>query len=221
MSSRVSSKKRKYAGSYATHSASKKTMHVNKKMLQAVMKKGMETKYLDTAVGVTDPTNAGDVFTLSNVGEGTDFNTRIGRKIAPKYLQYRLQFQTGAGSAALPVQWCAHFVLDRQPNNATPTYATVFDTSVSAATYAMKNVANYQERFKILKDHRGYVSTSISSETCFVEGYIDLSREENVMYLSSAAAVPSVNCYNVYFSQGGVANAVNVVGTVRFAYTDV
>lgn len=121
-----------------------------------------------------------------------------------------------------PVAWTFHIVLDRSPNTTLPGYSTVFDTSSSTATFAMKNISAFAERFKILKTESGLVYTG-NSQACKFKGYVKLSQnitDSITQYASSSGTVPSANNFMLCYSQSGPINSVLFQGTIRFCYCD-
>ena len=183
-----------------------------------------ERKYLDNQINNVDPTSSGTVLDLAVIAEGTDFNQRVGRKIKAMYIQYDMLALMGGTSyqATTPVAWTFHIVLDRSPNTTLPGYSTVFDTSSSVATFAMKNISAFAERFKILKTESGLVYTG-NSQACKFKGYVKLNQnimDSIVQYASSGGTVPSANNFMLCYSQSGASNNVLFSGTIRFCYCD-
>lgn len=193
-----------------------------KKQLQGINEK----KYLDVYSPANDMTmNVGTVACINQVAEGTDFNNRIGRKVAPKYLEYDLTITTTtATQPTVPTMGIVHFVWDKQPNTGLPSYNTIFDTTVITATWSsFKNLSGFGERFRILKSHpTEWSGSSNYSEPLRIRGFLNLEPvSQNCEYNSSAAAVPSAGSLLIaYSSNEAVASGLQLYYATRFAYTD-
>ena len=84
----------------------------------------------------------------------------------------------GQSRYASPLRFTNNSNYIHQPNGVAPTFAQVFDTSVSQLVFTMKNIAAFQERFKILKEDIGVATSSFGGDgqqSCY-RGYIDLSK---------------------------------------------
>lgn len=108
---------------------------------------GPELKDIDTDIsaGVYDTT--GSVILINGIAQGTDFNTRIGRKFQMKSLLLRFSVQRGstATTAAL-ARWM--IVYDKQANAVAP---AVTDILVTANAAAFNNLSN-RDRFIVIYD---------------------------------------------------------------------
>lgn len=191
--------------------------------LARLLNRREERKYIETQVTKGDMPGIGVIGSLIEVGEGTDFNERVGRKIRLVYLQYDFLANNGT-NLTVPYGGIFHLVLDRQPNNAVPSYADVIDTTVTSAVNGFKNIQLYEERFKILQSFPFY-SSGNSGEAYRTRGFIDLSKnpeaDQVVHYNGSAVGTPNTNnLLLLYASNEPAANDVLTTWVVRVVYVD-
>lgn len=218
--------KRKYQQSQSNFVHKKSKSNVNKlHRVAALIARGSEKKYIESVFAAADPGNAGTVTLLNGVAEGTDYSNRVGRKCRSHYLQYDLQISATVGAiSANPVAYTIHFVLDRQPNGATATVANMVDLTSATATFALKNVQNYADRFKFLKSEQGCLYTG-GGECLRIKGFIPLAvnpneKEDLVQFQGAGAGAPSTNAILAMMAQNGAANSINVTGVIRYVFTD-
>lgn len=226
------SSKRKYGQMVTAYdnTGKKKRSPYRRTMLQAiklVTQRSEERKYMDTQLNAVDMVVGGTVTQLAQVAEGTSFNQRVGRNTHLMYLQY--DFVVYQSAAVIPAQptiaWNVHFMLDRQANAAAVPYGTPFDTSAIQATFAMKNIQQFQDRFKILKNESGLVTTTGAVENQRITGYINLSSlpeaDRKLQYNAAGAVIPTVNNIFIAFaSNETVVGAVLITGGFRLCYVD-
>lgn len=197
-------------------------------MVRRVLENSEEKKYIETQAVTTDMPAAGSTVLLNAVAEGTDFNQRIGRKVRVKYIYYDVSVEiTTAGIAAvasLPVAW--HLVLDRQSNNATAGYGTIFDTSIISEPFCFKNDAQFEKRFKILKSNRTVIGSSVTGNQLYREsGWIPFEKmdpeDQMVQYTGSTAVAPNKNALLIAFaSNEGASNYCQINYGIRVVYVD-
>jgi len=102
---------------------------------------------------VVDPANA-DAFPatciLQKVGQGPDYNQRIGDKITVKSIDFRLELRWNAAAFANQIGSTAVWiVLDKSPNGVGPSYNDIFHCS-DPSPLDQKHMKN-ENRFTILK----------------------------------------------------------------------
>lgn len=205
----------------------------NELKLARLMSGNEERKYLDNYNNdATGATTSGTLVGLNSIAEGTDFNQRIGRKVRAKYLEYDVAFTPGS-TQVLTANYTWAIVLDRQPNNALPTYANVFDTSViTTKPFTFKNVAQFQERFKIIKQVVGQVQVGSSGfatgNECRCKGYLPListqgKKDDIIHWSGSGSGVPNTNNYVfIYSSDLGTGANISpiIIAGIRLVYND-
>lgn len=185
-----------------------------------------ETKYVENYSIGTDMASA--VAPINNIAEGSDVNNRIGRKVKGKYIQVDVMINiANYGNTYSPVGWIWHIVQDRQPNGTAATYTTIFDTT-TLQQYPFKNLANYAERFNILKTETGFISPTNNANTglgmcsnnLHVRAYIPF--KEIVQFGGTTSSVPTTNAiYLVWSSDETVSGGVQIQYGTRFCYHDV
>jgi len=184
-----------------------------------------EPKYLETGLAVTSLTSTPQVFALSDIAQGDNYTQRNGNLVQSKYLQYEYSCNQVAGT--LPINFKMALVLDRQPNGTAPTFAQVFDTSVSQLVFTMKNIAAFQERFKILKEDIGVATSTTggdAGQSCY-KGYIDLSKlkqaDQVTRWNGTTATSPNTNGYYLLIVSTTVTvNECQFRGAFRYVFNE-
>ena len=184
-----------------------------------------EPKYMETGLSVTSLTSTPQVFALSDIAQGDNYTQRNGNLVQSKYLQYEYSCNQVAGT--LPINFKMALVLDRQPNGTAPTFAQVFDTSVSQLVFTMKNIAAFQERFKILKEDIGIATSSVGGDggqSCY-KGYIDLSKlkqpDQVTRWNGTTATSPNTNGYYLLIVSTTVTvNECQFRGAFRYVFNE-
>lgn len=206
-----------------------KSSRRSRKMAKTVkaMVLSREPKYVDTALNVLSVTITPQVFSLNDVAQGDNYTNRQGNVIQSKYLQYRFSCNLTNQAIVQASNFKMAIVLDRQPNGTPPTFAQAFDTSVSTLAFAMKNLAQFQERFVILAETIGVATSNTggdASQSCF-KGYIDLSKlkvqDQIVRYNGTTANSPNTNgLYLMIVSTSTVAGDCRFLGTYRYVFNE-
>lgn len=218
-------------GSYGAFKNTQSVATKKKQQLMAIYKQIglMEKKFVETVVNAADPTNAGLLTYINNVAEGTDYNQRLGRKIRPIYIQYRIQWSAVAGAiTSVPVHGRTIFMLDRQPNGATTTTSTLLSQpATSTVVSQFKDSQVNAERFHWFKDLTCELWTGGQSNT-IQNGFIDLIKhgeknhcDREVRFIGSSAATPNTNAYILFNGQDGTTNNLVFNAVVRFCYVDI
>lgn len=183
-----------------------------------------ETKELNGYTAATN-TSGGYTACLNQVGEGDDDYQRNGRNIQPKscYVDYYISGTTGlsedTGFVAL--------VWDKQPNQATATFATVFDTTSSTPGQAFKlNLAN-KDRFTVLWQEpfirQGGGTSGGNPINCRNRKWIDLKKFTKCEFGTNAVAVPSTGAVLLCMgsnTNSGTNTSAQIAYNARFAYND-
>jgi len=108
---------------------------------------GPELKTVDVTSGPSAFSTSGAVLLLNGVATGTDYNTRVGRKVLMKSMNFKLS--TYINSACGTGETIRVMIIyDTQANGAAPTVANILQT---AAWDAPMNLDN-RDRFKVLYD---------------------------------------------------------------------
>jgi len=125
-----------------------------------------ELKVIDTAQATYELSTTPTITLLNGVAQGTEFNTRIGRKITMKSIQIR-------GYAAIvdsPASGSLNRVMliyDTQPNGALPAASDVLNANTATSMLNLNN----RDRFKVLMDKQfalGFYSAgNIASNASF------------------------------------------------------
>lgn len=195
--------------------------------VRRILENSEERKYFETAGGGADVAAAGTVLPLNEIAEGSDFNQRIGRRVRNKYLAADIGITISAAQvlAGATHYGTWHLVLDRQPNNATPTFATIFDTTISTNTFAYKNSQAYERRFRLLKSERFAIGTATTGQNYRVTAHIDFEKmpasDQTTQWLGSTGIQPTTNAlYLVYVSDETAMSQVLLNWTTRIVYVD-
>lgn len=183
-----------------------------------------EPKYLETFVNVGSLTTTPQVFALTDIAQGDNYFNRNGNLVQTKYLQYKMTCNQVGGTT--PIIFKAAIVLDRQPNGVAPTFAQVFDTSVSLLPWTMKNKAAFDERFVILREQFGLCTAQGSdgaegvAEGCIKFGGMKTS-DQIIRWNGSAAASPNTNgIYLLIVAQTATVNIVQFTGQFRYLFNE-
>jgi hypothetical protein len=177
-----------------------------------------EMHYLDVTGGAAPaaPAVGGTVVSLNSIGEGTEYNQRNARIIIAKYIQYDFIIQIPTNSGADDFYQIA-IVYDRDTSGSLPTYAQIFDTSVSPVGMAFKNIAANQDQFQILKTLKGHVSAGPPHEVLRLRGMIKIPLKlSRVVYSSAGVSIPESGGFVLVFAS--LANSGTQVASYALAY---
>lgn len=207
----------------AVDAKKRRAMRVRRKLSTFMLSR--EPKYIETAINVTSLTSAGQVFALSDIAQGDNYLNRNGNLVQSKYLQYSYACNQAGGT--LPIIFKMALVLDRQPNGTAPTFAQIFDTSVAPLVFTMKNIAAFQERFKILKEDVGSCTSQYGGDAqqSVFRGYIDLTKlkaeDQLVRWGGTIATSPNTNgLYLAIVSNTVTANEATFRGCFRYVFNE-
>lgn len=136
-------------------------------------------------------TNVSVITLLGNISAGDSYNQRTGRKIQLLYCTYDMEIS----SAAFNTSFKADFVLDRQSNGSNPAYSTIYDTTTIAPAFAQKNIAQYDQRFEVIRSER-QSAANVPTVNRF-RGFINLRKlkgtDSHVQWFADAVGTPSTN----------------------------
>lgn len=219
-------KKRKFQGNTTVAKRYKPTPRIPRILRNPLL---TETNYLDSYVQDTNVQSIAVVNCINQIAQGDGTSNRSGNQVLNKYIHYNFQLQTSAGIQSYVV-WV---ILDRQPNNALPLISDIIDTTTISVQWGMKNIRAFQNRFKILRVHRGFVAsanggagvTNATNEGAVVTDYIDCTRwpamDRVTRYAGTSAGVPNTNSILVaYMCNTITANLVTLNGGFRVAFDE-
>lgn len=185
-----------------------------------------EVKLLDWDIliaGTLSSTGAATV--INSVGEGNDYNARIGRKINVCSVEYHMLFSAEAASLSANGPGGAdalRFVLvyDRQPTGSLPAWSDVFTTSaVTNAPMLHRNVNNL-DRFEILASDFVDINAGDNSK-CF-HRYVAMKHDTRFDAVGSGIANISSGAIYVLYADtvAAASNFAYLTGRVRLRFTD-
>jgi len=183
-----------------------------------------ETKYFDVALAATAAAAGGQVVNLNNFGEGTEYNSRIGRVVANAYIQYQLNIYPPSTSGLMDeVQWA--IVFDKQGDSNQPTYAQIFDQNVHHIAMEFRNISQFAQRFKILKMGRVKVANGTPDLQLVQHGFIKMPPScIRSLYGGSGSVIPETGglffVFASYNNTATSAGSASVAGSFRVAYHD-
>jgi len=182
---------------------------------------GPELKTIDVTSGPAAFATTGAVLLLNGVATGTDYNTRVGRKILLKSMNFKLSTYINSACPNGDIIRTM-IVYDTQANGAAPTVANILQT---VAWDSPMNLDN-RDRFKVLYDKYrsipayNYAAGAITTgdfSSPLVKVYKRLSYDVN--FSGTGATVGSIATGSVYlltisFNGSGVGYYVN--SRIRF-----
>lgn len=182
-----------------------------------------ETHYLDTSYAGVIPTN-GHIFSVNAIAEGNEYNTRTGRTIGGRYLQYDIYIIPPTTSGLFDTgQFMV--VLDKAGASNVPTVADVLDTSVCGYGMQFRNIAKNIDRFKILKMIRWKVQNGSPDITYRCTGLVKLKGKiARATFGGTTATIPLTNAlYVMNVSLNNTAAAATSAAyylSARYAFID-
>jgi len=178
-----------------------------------------ELKYLDVA-STGAFTTAGGLVLLNGVATGTDFNNRIGRRIAIKSLEVSLQHAPVTMTTDYVTENLRIMIIhDSDVNGIAPTVATILGNPTE-----FRNL-NYEGRYKVLADIRvcaAYRATQgIASNAVQVhQRYIPLHGEVT-WFQGTGAAITDIQSGGLYcLLVGSTGTQFGYALNTRIRYTD-
>lgn len=211
----------------------KKKAPTNKQLATRVKKleHTEELKYIDYYWTTSPFNNTTTVQCLSLMGQGDDFDQRIGEEVTAKYLNIKFRWRKGASSDAMYSRIMVFW--DTQTNGSGPTLFTsggneavalLDNTTVTVSALSPLNYRTHQ-RYHVLLDK----VFQISADSSAVEKYHMIKKSiklhnAKIKYSSSGstvAALPSRVLFVYMISAGQAADTGNAYNNaVRVWYTD-
>lgn len=202
-----------------------------RQQLEKIILAKSETKFVTNANIGFSMAPLGQTVALSTIAQGTNFNQRIGNHVTSKYVHFRICVQIGAAATGTSADCCYRFsvVLDKQPNGALATFGTIWDTAVADGALALRNAAQYGDRFRVLKEVHGTINYNGNSVS-FHDEYINLEmldeKFRRAEFLSSGATVGDWSSNQILFAfacgdaGAGPTPVPTISYNVRYAYKD-
>lgn len=183
-----------------------------------------EMHYLDVAAALTAIPAAGACVCINQIAEGNEFNTRTARNIVLRYIQYQINLLPPT-TAGVNDQYLIAIVYDRQSNGVAATYGSIFDQTTHAVSMEFKNIAQFGQRFRILRTFRGSVSEGTPDLCKVLKGVIKIPPALcRITYAGSAAAIPETGaiyaCYASWNNTGVAATSTRFSASYRIGFND-
>lgn len=115
---------------------------------------GVELKDIDTSLAAAECSTTGAINLINGVAQGTDFNTRVGRKFNMRSILVRGTIKVGATPTLAAYRWM--IVYDKQANGAS---AVITDILTAINMGGVNNLTN-RDRFVVIADKKGYVEAA-------------------------------------------------------------
>jgi len=169
-----------------------------------------ESKFLDLSLNVTTSfplATTSTTLLLNGIAQGVDAITRVGRRIAMKYITFRLTVSSANTSAGIPQNMRVILFVDRQVNGAAAAATGAQLLNVDAMN-GLPNLDN-RDRFKILKEWRWSLAPIINAATFnfstptirTIKGFCRIPADcrDTVYNLANNAANAGINTGGLYF----------------------
>lgn len=185
---------------------------------------GPEIKTIDVVAAIQSFTTAGTLTLLNGVAVGDDYNTRDGRKIKMKSINFKIFGYAGAAVANGDHVRCM-IVYDTQANGAAPTVAGILQTTSALAPLNLDNRA----RFKVLYDKWQRVeafnyAAGVISAGSFVPPHFRFYKKLmlDVQYSGTTNAIGSISTGSVYLLtiSDQTSSAINYTLNSRIRFTE-
>jgi len=156
---------------------------------------------------------------LSSIVPGTGPNQRIGRQIRVVGIVLRgvVNSATNIGGVNEGDAWTMDMIWDKQPNQALPTIAQVYDTGPGLSVVNLPN-ANFVKRFSFAKRIQTSGRAGIPTAQTIVDCTIKTNRL--VSYVSNLATTLDLEVNNLLFTLASTDPNVQFTGVVRMLYVD-
>lgn len=181
-----------------------------------------ELKFFDTAFN-TDASTTGTIVSLNNMAAGDTALTRDGNKILCKSLNLRIAIQNESLTISSTVRVLV--VVDKNANNANPSFATAGTGVLEAITPESQRRIDSISRFHCLMDETIVINaesgTGGAESKAFIERFIRIPEEFQLsQYLDGSAGVPVSNSLTLLYLSDQVSGVsdVNFVGTCRLRF---
>jgi len=188
---------------------------VTKKQVEQMIRGEQEIKFLDVVNSISI-SYGGTVVSLSDLGQGSTNITRIGNKITPRSLQWRMTL-TCADSynivRFIVFRWNQRFSLD--PPDTSDILQLVNSTNAVNAPYTFDERA----AFKIIHDETITMVLSTSRNTFYVQGDLRLKQKE-IDYFGSSTTDVMNGYYCMFISDSSVTTHPAANYYFRLQYAD-
>lgn len=162
-----------------------------------------EVKFIDTFMGGANMvTNA--AYLLNGIAQGDDKNSRDGRTILLKNLRLKAFFvEPSTSTISCFFSWA--IVYDRQPNGASLTWTTVYDSTViTDQALGFPDVLSHNKRFKILRSGCANIPMQGAVVSPVLDEYIDLTvalkgEDRKTEYGSTTNTIASITKGAIFF----------------------
>lgn len=224
--SNVSGTKRKRSDS--TTKSTQKKAKSSKSLVQTIKKivrNQQELKQFDVWLTSHVPlTNAGQIWGLTNVNQGTTDNQRVGDHLTPKSLRFRAHFQAVAGQ----VQMAVRVILFRWDRNTTDVTGASTPPVPQDLIQVLNNVVtpvyptswDLKDNFTIIRDHQFWVQDQANTE--MIEWYIDCTKgrakTDSIDYVGGST--DGIHKFYVAMYTETSSNGPSVVFSNRFSFFD-
>lgn len=185
----------------------------------------VEAKYHDTVDTSQALDAAGQLILLNGLVPGDGATTRDGQSVKGTYLHIVGDLTLNTNLVQDMVRLV--IVLDKQPNAAATTWATIYDGTASAAYNALRNINN-GDRFKVLYDKTFALSQNGQAGKHF-SIYIPLNKRLSKYYqktkfnAGTAGTIADITSNALYFGFVGESQATNfsdIAYTARYRFID-
>lgn len=200
----------------------KKNNNNNNNIIMPQSRQMTEVKFIDNTVFTPPPANANStIIPINALGQGQDFNQRIGRKITMKSIQIRYQMNQILAPAGIQLSTRVLIVYDRQPTGALPAVQDILTTQLTCNGYVN---LNNRQRFWILMDKIHCMDTA-GPKSIMEKRFIRLGRKGvDATYNSVLGTIADISSGALYvIVQNGtpvLGNDMGLLMSTRVKYTD-
>lgn len=189
---------------------------ITKEMEEEVEKKCYDTAWNGQPASLTPYLND-----ISDMGQGTGYDNRIGNTITVQSIQYRFVATIGDATNFMRLvlfQW-------KSDAQIAPTWDAIMQFQTAGVPIGIKDclspylVSNgVSTEFKIIKDIRFLLDTDNPQQ--IIEGYIDKNFIKNVHYSDSSSFFGTNHLFMMLVSDSGAVSHPTLDGFIRLRYTD-
>lgn len=174
----------------------------------------VEFKSKDTSISIT-PSTTGIITTLNGLARGDTLDTREGRQVRWKSLEYDCEFYINPSSVNSNFVRTM-FVIDKQPNAAAPGIGAILD---SVSTVSQRNLDN-RKRFVILYDK--VIQLNVDSKDQARRHWYKALDMKTVYDSSNNGDITDITTNSIYFVALSNVAAVlpTLTGNVRLRFID-
>lgn len=146
----------------------------------------IEEKVLDTSQSSAVFDTTGNIYSISTVGQGTDYNQRIGDSIKMQHIEvhWRLYKNTGSTQSLVRIM----LVRDLDGYGTAPATGDVLQSVGTATSVSSPTDWLNRKRFSVLRDEYHTLNNTGDSTVC---GVWEVPHSGHVLYLGTTAAASS------------------------------